>query len=182
MVRARMDKLTLPNALSASRLLLAPLCFGAVTQELWQPAAALFLLAVATDAIDGPLARRRGISTSFGGLLDHGSDAVFVTVTLTALAVLGQVPWLLPPLVAAAFTQYVLDSKALAGQPLRTSRLGRYNGIAYFVLAGAPLVQAGLGLQLLPPLTFYACGWILVASTVTSMADRALALVRRPSR
>ncbi|MDZ7686006.1 MAG: CDP-alcohol phosphatidyltransferase family protein [Gammaproteobacteria bacterium] len=182
MVGARMDKLTLPNALSASRLLLAPLCFTAVTHERWIVAAALLFLAITTDVIDGRLARRRGLVTSFGGLLDHGSDAFFVTLTLAALAVVGLVPWLLPLLVAAAFAQYVLDSRALAGQPLRASRLGRYNGIAYFVLAGAPVVHAALGLELLPAGLFYALGWVLVATTITSMADRVIALFRRTSR
>ena len=43
-------------------------------------------------------------------------------------------PLVLPGLVAAAFVQYTLDSRALAGQRLRASALGRWNGIAYFVL------------------------------------------------
>lgn len=174
-----MQKLTIPNALSVSRLLLAPLCFIAVIQADWIVAASLLLLAVFTDMTDGWLARRRDQASALGGLLDHGSDAVFVTTVLSALAVVDIIPTALPPLVILAFTQYMLDSKALRGRPLRASRIGRYNGIAYFVLAGFPLVQSAIGLDLVGERVFAAFGWLLVATTVISMADRAVALLRQ---
>ncbi len=176
-----MDKFTIPNALSTSRLILAPLCYLAIMQQAWLVAGLILLLAVATDLADGWLARRLGQVTAMGGLLDHGSDAVFVTVTLAALAAAGIVPAVLPILVILAFTQYVLDSKALAGKPLRASRIGRYNGIAYFVLAGFPLLHWGAGLHIVPAVAFYAAGWLLVASTLISMLDRAIALLRPTS-
>ena len=100
---------------------------------------------------------------------------------LTALALQDIVPIFLPPLVALAFTQYVLDSKALAGRPLRASLIGRYNGIAYFILAGFPLCQWALGLDWFSVGIFNVCGWVLVATTVTSMMDRAIALFHHPS-
>lgn len=180
MLAISMDKLTLPNALSASRLLLAPLCLVAVVSDHWTIAACILLAAVLTDLLDGWLARRRNQTSPFGGALDHGSDAVFVTITLAGLAMQHVVPLLLPPLVILAFAQYLLDSKALAGQPLRASQIGRYNGIAYFVLAGFPLVQSALGLTLISMDVIYIAGWLLVATTITSMIDRLLALLRLP--
>lgn len=177
---ASMDKITAPNALSASRLLLAPLCFLLIADTAWLLAACVLLTAVATDMLDGWLARARNEVTPLGGLLDHGSDAVFVTVVLTALAIAGDIPAFLPPLVIIAFTQYMLDSRALAGHPLRTSLIGRNNGIAYFVLAGFPLCQRALGITVVPDDAFYWAGWVLIATTLLSMADRALALLRQP--
>ena len=138
-------------------------------------ACALFALAVATDLLDGRVARRFGEATPLGGLLDHCADATFVAAGLGALACRGDVPAPLPLLVAAAFLQYVLDSRALAGRRLRASGLGRVNGIAYFVLLGTPLVRDVLGLAAPGHAAVRGLGWLLVATTVASMAERARA-------
>ena len=50
------------------------------------------------------------------------------------------IPAPLPLLVAAAFLQYVLDSRALAGSTLQASMLGRGNGICYFILTGLAIL------------------------------------------
>ncbi|MEX0942547.1 MAG: CDP-alcohol phosphatidyltransferase family protein [Pseudomonadales bacterium] len=174
-----MDKLTLPNLLSASRLALAIPSFLLIRSEAWLFSAIVILLAVTADMADGYLARRRRQVSTFGGLLDHGSDAIFVTATLAALALSGMVPWILPPLVGVAFIQYTLDSRALSGQPLRASRVGRYNGIAYFVLAGFPSMQHALGFYPVAEDYFMWAGWILVISTIISMSDRGIAVIRK---
>ncbi|MEJ2130507.1 MAG: hypothetical protein P8Y95_02525, partial [Gammaproteobacteria bacterium] len=88
------------------------------------------------------------------------------------------VPGPLPVLVLVSFAQYVLDSRALAGQPLRASPLGRWNGIGYFVVAGAAIVRYALDLPWPPAQWILAAGWLLVVSTVLSMADRGYALLR----
>ncbi len=141
-------------------------------------AALVLALAVATDLLDGPVARRRGTASAAGRLFDHGADCVFVTGGLAAAAARGVVPWLLPVLVAAAFAQYVVDSYWVhRGGALRGSRLGRWNGILYFVpLGGDVLVRLGLG-PLAPVVT--ALAWALVATTVLSMGARLLASRRR---
>lgn len=173
-----MDKLTLPNLLSISRLLLAlPSCVF-VVQGNWLVAAVVLIAAVVTDVADGYVARARGQVSRLGGVLDHGSDALFVTLTLAGFAARGLVPVILPALIAAAFIQYILDSRALSGQQLRASRLGRYNGIAYFVLAGFPTMQHALGIYLLPDTVLTWFGWALVVTTAASMIDRLIALVR----
>ncbi|MGI9322894.1 MAG: CDP-alcohol phosphatidyltransferase family protein, partial [Pseudomonadales bacterium] len=131
----------LPNLLSLSRVPLGVGMALAVYVDDWGLAALLLWIAIGTDVVDGRLARATKTSSQLGGVLDHGSDASFVTLALAALASHGWVPWLLPVLVPLAFLQYLLDSRSLAGQPLRASQLGRYNGIAYFVLAGFPVMQ-----------------------------------------
>jgi hypothetical protein len=84
----------------------------------------------------------------------------------------------LPAAVALAFLQYTLDSRALQGAPLRASALGRWNGIAYFVPIGTVVVRDALGLRWPPAGLVLGLGWLLVATTLLSMADRALALRR----
>lgn len=167
------------NALSLSRLALAPLCVLAILNHTWPAALLFFAAAVATDFADGPVARRRGEVTALGGFLDHASDAVFVSSSLAALAWEGVVPVLLPVCVALAFLQYALDSRVIAGRPLRASALGRYNGIAYFVVLGIPVVRNGLGLGTPGDGWVWILAWIVVVSTFVSMADRLVAFTRR---
>jgi cardiolipin synthase len=163
---------TRANALTALRVLAMPLLVAAILAGGAAAACALFVLAVATDLLDGRVARRFGEATPLGGLLDHCADASFVAAGLGALAFEGSVPALLPVLVAAAFLQYVLDSRALAGRRLRASGLGRANGIAYFALLGTPLVRDALGLALPGAGVVRGLGWLLVATTLLSMAER----------
>ncbi|MEN8183150.1 MAG: CDP-alcohol phosphatidyltransferase family protein [Myxococcota bacterium] len=168
------------NALTMARAASAPLLVLAILRDAPLVAAGLFALAVVTDLADGRVARRYGEATRLGALLDHATDALFVSAGLGALAHQGVVPGALPWLVAAAFGQYVLDSRSarrrpLGDGPLRASRLGRWNGIAYFVLLGIPVVRDALGLGWPPGWVVQVLGWLLVASTLVSMTDRALA-------
>lgn len=164
---------TWANALTALRLAAAPALAFAILAGSAAGACALFALAVATDLLDGRVARRFGEASPFGGLFDHFADATFVAAGLGALAFRGDVPAPLALLVACAFVQYVLDSRALVGRRLRASGLGRANGIAYFVLLGVPVVRDALALGA-PGETFVRwLGWLLVATTLASMAERA---------
>lgn len=164
--------LTWANGLTALRLLLAAPCAWFAATSQWPWAALLISVAILTDLLDGPLARRLGQTSALGGLLDHSTDAAFVTLLLLALSTQGYLPWLLPALVAASFLQYAADSRALAGRMLRASWLGRCNGIAYFVLAAAIVYRNALGLGWPGDALLEALAWLLVATTVASMADR----------
>jgi len=169
---------TRANALTLARAAAAPALAFAIASGLETAAALLFAFAAASDFADGRLARRLGEASPLGGLLDHASDALCVTAALGALAHIGELPLALPWLVAAAFLQYVFDSRAAGSRGLRASSLGRWNGIAYFVLVGIPVVRDALGLGWPAAATVRALGWVLVASTLVSMADRARALWR----
>jgi len=166
---------TRANALTGLRLLAAPALAAAVCAG--EPGLGLvwFVLAVATDFADGWVARRYAESSPLGGLVDHSVDATFVTVGTATYAMLGLLPLALPPLIVAAFLQYVIDSRAGATRHLRASFLGRWNGIAYYVIVAVPLVRDALDLPWPGAGLVQALGWALVASTLLSMADRLLA-------
>lgn len=172
------------HALTAVRLLLVfPFAATMVAPDSAHAAWAALILAaaIATDVLDGVIARRRGTASAGGRLFDHATDALFVTSGLAAGALRGAVPWILPALVGAAFAQYVVDSYALdrTGQ-LRPSALGRWNGLLYFVpLGGDILVRMGWS-PLRPVLT--AVAWLLIASTVVSMGQRLRATLRMRRR
>jgi phosphatidylglycerophosphate synthase len=157
------------NLISLARLALA-LPFGWLVAHGDARAAPLFALAVLSDLVDGPLARRAGAASALGRLLDHGADFAFVSAGLWAAAWRGSVPLLLPAAIALAFAHYALDSGRPGARSLRTSRLGRWNGVLYFVpLGGVCLVDLGLA-GLAPAIRVLS--WLLVATSALSIADR----------
>ena len=163
---------TWANLLTLIRLLVAVPCALAVWEGQWVLAAMLLTLAIVTDLLDGPVARRFKHETPLGGLLDHATDALFVALLLTALATSGLITPLLPILVIAAFLQYTLDSAALRGHRLRSNWLGRSNGIAYFVVGSIPVYANALGLDSMLQTVTAVLAWVLVLTTLVSMAER----------
>ncbi|MGD0909935.1 MAG: CDP-alcohol phosphatidyltransferase family protein [Candidatus Acidiferrales bacterium] len=118
------------NALTALRLLLvAPFAFFMARGDVRSAAVALAIWGVAllTDFLDGPIARRRGTVTALSGTFDHTTDFIFVTSGIFAGAYRGAFPWILPVLIVAAFAQYFIDSYWIHRHAkLRGSKLGRY--------------------------------------------------------
>ena len=168
------------HALTAARLILtAPVALAFARPALVDPRVLIVLLlaAIATDYWDGRVARMMKTASPGGQLLDHGTDFVFVTCALTGAAVSALVTPLLPLLITVAFGQYVVDSYLLHRQKqLRMSRIGRWNGILYFVpLVVLSVSRLGLFGGAAPLLTETAgvLGYALVASTMVSIVDRA---------
>lgn len=162
------------NALTAARLLLVlPFAFfmARVDQHSAIFALVVWSVALLTDFLDGPIARRTGTVTTLSGTFDHTTDFLFVTCGLFAGARRGAFPWILPVLITAAFAQYFVDSYWIHRQgKLRVSKLGRYNGMLYFVpTCMEPLIR--LGLRFLQPLLIVLV-WLLVLSSLVSMGQR----------
>jgi CDP-diacylglycerol---glycerol-3-phosphate 3-phosphatidyltransferase len=87
------------NALTMVRLLLVPV-FGALllyadgTSAPYRLGAlAVFLVATVTDSIDGDLARRRGLVTDFGTVIDPIADKALVGMALIGLSLVGVIAW-----------------------------------------------------------------------------------------
>jgi phosphatidylglycerophosphate synthase len=164
------------NALTAIRLLLViPFAFFMARGDARSAVFALiaWVVALATDFLDGPIARRRGTVSSLSGTFDHTSDFLFVVGGIFAGALRGVFPMILPICITAAFAQYVIDSYWLHRRiKLRGSKLGRYNGMFYFVPSLVDILIR-LGARSLQPLLTILV-WALVLSTLASMAQRAM--------
>ena len=173
------------NALTAVRLLLVlPVAAALARPTLLTPAVAALMLAVAiaSDYLDGPVARRTGTASPRGMLFDHTTDCLFVTGGLSGAALSGSITPILPVLIPFAFGQYVVDSYVWSRRrQLRASFLGRWNGIFYF----GPIVLITVARLAVPPQLASVLdgaagvlGYLLAASTVASMIDRATTPVR----
>src|SRR5260370_39260329 len=162
------------NALTAIRLLLVlPFAVFMARGGSRSALSALitWVVALATDFLDGPIARRRGTVSPLSGAFDHASDFLFVVSGIFAGASRGAFPWILPICITAAFAQYAIDSYWIHRQiKLRGSKLGRYNGMLYFAPPCMDILIR-LGMRFLQPfLTLFV--WMLVLSTLVSMGQR----------
>jgi CDP-diacylglycerol--glycerol-3-phosphate 3-phosphatidyltransferase len=88
-----------PNLITVVRILLAPLFIwmlladaGADGPLRWW-AAILFIVAIATDGVDGYIARRNGLVTDLGKILDPIADKVLTGGALVSLSILGELWW-----------------------------------------------------------------------------------------
>jgi phosphatidylglycerophosphate synthase len=66
----------LPNLLSSLRITLAPAMLGAAYSNSKGGFTALFVMALVTDALDGPIARRLGAASVVGQRLDRWGDGL----------------------------------------------------------------------------------------------------------
>lgn len=89
----------LANIVTVVRILLAPAFVWLLVADegslgpLRYLAAALFIVAIATDSVDGLLARRRNLVTDLGKILDPIADKVLIGAALVILSLLGELWW-----------------------------------------------------------------------------------------
>ncbi|MGC5584181.1 CDP-diacylglycerol--glycerol-3-phosphate 3-phosphatidyltransferase [Ornithinimicrobium sp. W1665] len=88
-----------PNALTVLRILMVPLFGwlllahgGEETAWRWW-ATVVFVVAIATDWVDGFLARRDGLITDFGKLMDPIADKALTGTALVGLSLVDVLPW-----------------------------------------------------------------------------------------
>lgn len=108
--------LNLPNLLSLLRILLVPLLMVVLLTEVegkeWI-GLALFLIAAATDFLDGFIARKRQQVTRLGQLLDPAADKILTASAFVALVGLGLAPaWMVVIIIAREFAVSALRSVA----------------------------------------------------------------------
>lgn len=164
----------LANLLTMSRMVLVPVFVLALFTEggddpAWRVTAAVILgVASLTDRLDGDLARRRGLVTTFGAIADPIADKVLIGAALVGLSVLGELAWWITLLIAVR----ELGVTALRFWVLRygvipASRGGKVKAFAQVV---------AIGLYVLPlPLAAHPVRWavmgIAVVLTVVTGVD-----------
>jgi CDP-diacylglycerol--glycerol-3-phosphate 3-phosphatidyltransferase len=128
----------LPNILTLARIAIVPvfvifLFFDSRDAGLW--AAALFSIAALTDALDGWLARRWDVETSFGKFLDPLADKLIVMSALVMMIPMGRVPaWAVFIILARDVIVSGIRSIASAeGTVIAASDLGKYKTIFQMV-------------------------------------------------
>ena len=89
----------IPNIVTFLRVALMPVIVLAILDDKYVQAIAVFVVAGATDSIDGYLARKLDAESRFGAYMDPIIDKVFVGVIYLTLVWVEAIPWWLIVLV-----------------------------------------------------------------------------------
>ncbi len=182
----------LPNLLTLVRIGLVPVMVAAL---LWPTPAAravaafAFLIACITDFFDGWLARRHGVTTALGQLLDPLADKLIVAAALIMLAAVPPEPrvpaWMVVVIVLRELAVTGLRGIASSGGvPFAAQELGKYKMILQMFALEALLLHyrypiPGTGLEI----DFHAGGmlflWMSLVLAVWSGTDYYVRILRR---
>lgn len=153
----------LPNAITIVRILCAPIFIWMLLADagadggLRWGAAVLFIVAIATDGIDGYLARRHDIVTDLGKLLDPIADKALTGCAFVGLSILGELPWWITILVLVREIGITVHRLIVAGDHVVAAAwMGKLKTVAQAV---------ALSLALLPLWTVVG-EWIHVVNAV----------------
>ncbi len=96
--------MNLPNKLTVLRMVMIPVFMALLLTGHWYLSAAVFVIASATDALDGKIARKYNLITNFGKIMDPLADKLLVTAALLCLCQLGTVAaWMVFVILAREF-------------------------------------------------------------------------------
>ncbi|WP_225754116.1 CDP-diacylglycerol--glycerol-3-phosphate 3-phosphatidyltransferase [Actinotalea sp. Marseille-Q4924] len=171
----------LANGVTLARILLVPLVVVLLVADggeggPWRWAAAgAFVLAAATDRLDGWLARRMDQVTDWGKLVDPIADKLLVGASLVMLSLLGDLPW---------WVTVVILARELGITAMRFAVL------RYVVIPASPggklktvLQSVGIALFLLPldrlPDVVTVVAWVFVVAAVVVTVVTGLDYARR---
>jgi cardiolipin synthase len=142
-------RLSIPNLITLARILSVPVMVWAIVTGWMLAAFLLFLAAGVSDAVDGYLAKRFGMTSDLGAYLDPLADKALIVTIYVTLGISGNIPlWLVilvvsrdVMIVAAVLLSWVVD-KPVPMKPLLVSKL---NTVAQILFAGVVLGSLGLG-------------------------------------
>jgi CDP-diacylglycerol--glycerol-3-phosphate 3-phosphatidyltransferase len=163
-------ELNLPNVLTLLRILLVPVLVAALVQEGGGGdtlAAAVFVVASITDALDGWIARRQKSVSTFGKLMDPLADKLLVTAALVSLVSLDRVSaWVAMVIIAREFAVTGLRQLAMEhGEVIPASIWGKIKTVSQVAMVLVLILVED------SPAWVDALVWVTVAITVVSGAD-----------
>ncbi|EIC09281.1 CDP-diacylglycerol-glycerol-3-phosphate 3-phosphatidyltransferase [Microbacterium sp. oral taxon 186 str. F0373] len=175
----------LPNAITIVRILCAPVFLWMLLADqggdgpLRWGAGVLFIVAIATDGIDGYLARKYEIVTDLGKLLDPIADKALTGCAFVGLSILGELPWAVTILVLIREIGITVHRLVVASSHVVAAAwMGKLKTVAQAValsLALLPLWNVvGEGIHVVNTVTM----WIAVLLTVASGLDYVVTEIR----
>lgn len=175
------------NIITVVRILLAPLFVWLVLLDggehgLWRfVAAGLFIAAIATDGLDGALARKRNLVTNSGIILDPIADKILIGGALIALALVAELPWWVVMVILAREIGITLFRLAvLTDRVIPASRGGKLKTVLQAITLSSWLVPSWVLLgEWVFTLNWMLMGAVIVVTTATGL-DYIVKGVRAP--
>ena len=138
----------LPNLITLARIALVPVLILLLHDQNYAAALLVFLIAGVSDALDGFLAKRLGVQTRLGAILDPAADKLLLVSAYVMLTILGHIPfWLM---LTVAFRDvlivggYILYTTHVGPVQMRPSILSKLNTLLQISFAGLLLAQEAL--------------------------------------
>jgi cardiolipin synthase len=160
----------LPNLISVARIVLVGPVVWTLLNGQYRLAFWLFVIAGASDGLDGFLAKRFGWSSRLGGILDALADKLLLVSTFVCLWWLGVFPWWLVLAILArdlviviGATIYNFRIEQVQPEPSLVSKL---NTLLQITLAAVGMVQMGFGA--IPPAVIDTLVWAVMVTVVLS--------------
>jgi cardiolipin synthase len=160
----------LPNSITGIRLMGVPATIWFMLEGQWTVATWIFIIAAASDGLDGFLARRLNQTTAIGAALDTVTDKALCLSVLAVLTSFGLVPvWVALAIVIrdAVIVVGALAYRGMAGHlEIQPTLLGKTNTFAEFAMLALVLGhQAGIvpGEDWVRPMF-----WLVFVTTVSS--------------
>ena len=144
--------MNLPNLISLGRLLSVPVAVYLILQSQYAAAFWLFVAAGLSDAIDGFIAKKWGLTSALGAYLDPIADKALLVAVYLALGGEGHVPiWIV--ILVVSRDLIIIGGVVLSHittQPLRMHPLmvSKVNTAAQIALVAVILAELGLGAPL----------------------------------
>ena len=165
--------MSIPNLITLGRILLVPVVVWAISSGAMWIAFVLFLAAGVSDAVDGYLAKRFGMTTELGAYLDPLADKALIVSIYLTLGINGDIPrWLVilvvsrDIMIVGAFMLSWLIGSPIKVKPLLVSKL---NTAAQIVFACVVLGSLGFDYEL-PKLTLALMGLVAVLTLLSVAA------------
>jgi cardiolipin synthase len=165
--------LSIPNLITLGRILLVPVVVWAIAQGLMLLAFLLFVAAGVSDAVDGFLAKRFGMTTVLGAYLDPLADKALIVSIYVTLGINGLIPRWLVILVVSRDIMIIggIMLSWVMGNPLKIRPLlvSKLNTVAQIVFACVVLGSLGFGLEV-PLVTLVLTGLVAVLTLLSVAA------------
>jgi CDP-diacylglycerol--glycerol-3-phosphate 3-phosphatidyltransferase len=173
--------MNLPNQLTIARVVLSIVLFVCISYDWFVAAFVLFVVAASTDWLDGYFARKYGLVTTLGRILDPFADKLIICGTFIFLAAEpagGIRPWMAVTVMGRELLVTALRSfLEQRGTDFSADFSGKVKMLLQCVSAGASLFYLAFApIWLAEPVVWVA--WAAVAMTIYS----GLAYVRRALR
>lgn len=173
------SRLNAANALTLLRLVLVPVLAWMLLSHPddlgWRlGSTAVFAIAIATDAVDGRIARKYNLITDFGKLWDSIADKALTGMAFIGLSIVGELPWWITALVLIREWGITWMRVAMLKYGVMAANAG---GKLKTVLQSVALLLFLPGLPLMPAWLQW-IAWIAMAAAVLVTLVTALAYIR----
>lgn len=175
----QLGRVNFPNLLTLSRVPLVFVIVGLLhlpVSGMGTVAFVIFILGGLTDWLDGYLARKQGIVSDFGKLMDALTDKIFILGLLVSLLAIGMIPvsWGLPCVLLILSREFMITGLRLVaankGEVLAAEQSGKFKTVIQILAVGLLLFGNALKAD-------FGLGWIACLAAKIGLACFVLATI-----